>query len=343
MDDRDHSVEVYRSWADQAWGEQLATDSGQCVQGAYAAGFKDGFVDYVYGGGSGEPPPVPPRPFWNVDLRNPNGHTEATDWFAGYRHGAQVAREEGYRKRALIPSSLFLLGTQGEGWNNQPNIGEPSLAPFSEIVSEAPLEPFANPVQPESIQPGSVQLGRQETFEPLPKLETPSDAISKDENLKDENLADEKLPQPPTNLEEDFSPQDAELPQQPGAFGSPPGDSLPEGRPSEEFQPPVDPPKEVEDIFGSRARGRKHQRVSRQQGVLRMNFEKTIPQKGVIRQKETVQQARSAFASAIRKRSKLGGSKPKSKASLTMPRSSRAVMIPKSQDRAEEVFRRPSP
>ncbi len=350
MDDRDHSVEVYRSWADQAWGEQLSSDSGQCIQGAYEAGFKDGFVDYVYGGGSGEPPPVPPRPFWNVDLRNPNGHTEATDWFAGYRHGAQVAKEEGYRKRALIPSSMFLLGTQGVQPYDQPNYGEPSPAPFSEAYSGIPPAPFTDslqpeyPLQPEYVAPGQVQPETQGTVEPkqLPKLDKPSDAIPKGDNPKLDTPADGKLPRPTADFEEDFSPQDSELPELPGAFESPAEDSLPEDRPSEEFQPLVDPPTDVDDIFGSRARSQKRQRVRRQQGVRRMNFEKTIRQEGVIRQKETVQQARSAFASAIRKRSQPGGNKPNSKGRATTPRSSRAVTTPKSKDRADEVFRRSS-
>ena len=95
MKDRKQSLAVYRTWANHAWCEQCSTDPKQCATGAYVAGFKDGFVDYVYGGGTGEPPPVPPQSFWNVEKRNPRGHSAAIDWFAGYRHGALVAREEG--------------------------------------------------------------------------------------------------------------------------------------------------------------------------------------------------------------------------------------------------------
>ena len=90
MEDRKESIEVYHCWADRAWREQSSADPEQCTSRIYIAGFKDGFVEYVFAGGTGEPPPVPPRQYWNVDKRNPRGHMAATDWFAGFRHGAQV-------------------------------------------------------------------------------------------------------------------------------------------------------------------------------------------------------------------------------------------------------------
>src|SRR5688500_7470219 len=70
-------------------------------------GFRDGFVDFVYLGGTGEPPPVPPRQFWNVMLRSPEGKVRANLWFDGYRHGAAVARDGGYRELGRVHSSLI--------------------------------------------------------------------------------------------------------------------------------------------------------------------------------------------------------------------------------------------
>jgi hypothetical protein len=107
--DRRRSIEAYRQLADEVWIET----TGACpeLSGAadYASGFHDGFVDYVYAGGSGEPPPVPPRHFWNAMLRTPDGKARADQWFTGYRHGARVARDGGYREFGTVDSSLVAM------------------------------------------------------------------------------------------------------------------------------------------------------------------------------------------------------------------------------------------
>ncbi len=103
--DRARSLKVYRQWALEAW----SLESGSCGEPGstddYALGFRDGFVDTVYGGGEGEPPPVPPRKFWNVGWRTEQGDAAAREWFAGYRHGAHVAQSGGYRERGVVESS----------------------------------------------------------------------------------------------------------------------------------------------------------------------------------------------------------------------------------------------
>jgi hypothetical protein len=72
----------------------------------YENGFKDGFADYLYAGGTGEPPPLPPRQYWRITYETPEGHQAIGDWFAGFRLGAAVARESGYREWVTIPSSF---------------------------------------------------------------------------------------------------------------------------------------------------------------------------------------------------------------------------------------------
>ena len=72
----------------------------------YANGFKDGFADYVYAGGTGEPPPLPPRQYWRITYETPQGHQAIEDWFDGYRHGAAMAQQSGYRQWVTIPSSV---------------------------------------------------------------------------------------------------------------------------------------------------------------------------------------------------------------------------------------------
>jgi hypothetical protein len=104
--DRQASLELYSAWADQAWREQSEACATAILQPDYAAGFHDGFVDYVFAGGTGEPPPVPPRIFWNASLRTADGKQRAEQWFEGYRHGSRVAREGGYREVATVHGSV---------------------------------------------------------------------------------------------------------------------------------------------------------------------------------------------------------------------------------------------
>jgi hypothetical protein len=106
-DDRPRSVELYRNMADQAWREELGHCPELLGEVDYAIGFRDGFVDFVYAGGNGEPPPIPPRQFWNAILRTPDGKRRADQWFAGYRHGARVARHGGYRELGIVHTSLL--------------------------------------------------------------------------------------------------------------------------------------------------------------------------------------------------------------------------------------------
>lgn len=103
--DRSRSVKTYRVWAEQALQDEWQQCPDLWDSAEYRAGFRDGFIDYVYAGGCGEPPPVPPREFWNVSLRSPEGHARAQQWFNGYRHGAGTARDGGYRQLAMLQSS----------------------------------------------------------------------------------------------------------------------------------------------------------------------------------------------------------------------------------------------
>jgi hypothetical protein len=143
--DRIRSLKTYRQWADEAW----ASETGQCLdpEDEFALGFRDGFVDYVYAGGDGEPPPVPPRQFWNLAWRSPPGQNAAQEWFAGYRHGADVAREGGYRNSGIVLSSYRWGGPGPAEFDGaQPPI------PLGEELS-APIEPLPAPPVDDSMLP----------------------------------------------------------------------------------------------------------------------------------------------------------------------------------------------
>jgi hypothetical protein len=71
----------------------------------YAEGFKDGFIDYLQFGGSGQPPYAPPKRYWGPNYRTPEGYRAIEDWFAGFRHGVTAAKESGYRPWVTLPSA----------------------------------------------------------------------------------------------------------------------------------------------------------------------------------------------------------------------------------------------
>ena len=72
----------------------------------FARGFKTGYADYLYAGGSGAPPPLPPRYYWRGNFETAQGHEAIRDWFAGFRQGAESAKESGLRELVTLPSSL---------------------------------------------------------------------------------------------------------------------------------------------------------------------------------------------------------------------------------------------
>jgi hypothetical protein len=123
--------------AEEAWQELAQANPGHPSSPDYVNGFMDGFADYLYAGGTGEPPPLPPRQYWRITYETPEGHQAIQDWFAGFRHGAAIARESGYREGVTIPSSL-----------PSPNAADPylsttlqeSTAPPSEEVLPPPKE-----------------------------------------------------------------------------------------------------------------------------------------------------------------------------------------------------------
>jgi hypothetical protein len=177
--DRGRGLKAYRQWADEAW----AIERGACPEVAgdddYALGFRDGFVDYVYAGGDGQPPPVPPRKFWNVAWRNPPGNAAAAQWFAGYQHGADVAREGGYRENGIVPSAYRWGGVLAAGG------GELQPAPLGEDIGP-PQEPLPEPGAPEVLEGFDDEMLPEE---PLPESQLP------DAPLPDMTLPDPEFPE----------------------------------------------------------------------------------------------------------------------------------------------------
>lgn len=134
-------------------------ENGGCPEGPgaeeYALGFRDGFVDYVYAGGAGQPPPVPPRKFWNVAWRTPAGAAGAEQWFAGYRHGAQSARNGGYRENGVVHSSY--LGSDSPWVEGEPTSASPEDvgAPTELLPAPAETTEYDQLLLPEPLTPST--------------------------------------------------------------------------------------------------------------------------------------------------------------------------------------------
>jgi hypothetical protein len=92
-------------------GPALEKDSPDCRASFtldFGLGFKAGFSTYLFEGGSGNPPPVPPRCSWRAEMETPQGRRAIQDWFNGYRTGAAVARQSGYRELVTLPANTAL-------------------------------------------------------------------------------------------------------------------------------------------------------------------------------------------------------------------------------------------
>jgi hypothetical protein len=92
--------------ASEAWDHFVCTYGGDAFSKDYGRGFKCGFADYLFAGGTGDPPPFPPLCYWGANYETPDGYAAIQDWFAGYRHGAAAAKESGYRQYVILPMAV---------------------------------------------------------------------------------------------------------------------------------------------------------------------------------------------------------------------------------------------
>jgi hypothetical protein len=140
-----NSLAAYRDWAERELREQSQSCGEAVAPADYRDGFIEGFVEYVHRGGTGEPPPVPPRRYWNIADRSLAGRERVNEWYAGYRSGARTAHEGGYRAAGVIQSSYF---GQGNYFANETNHQSTPPLPAS-------LDPPAAP--PATAEPAAAQ------------------------------------------------------------------------------------------------------------------------------------------------------------------------------------------
>jgi hypothetical protein len=139
-----------------AW-QALAEFLRACPEGVsysvdFGRGFRDGFADYLFAGGAGNPPPVPPRYYWRPEYQNPEGQSAMRDWFIGFRRGAAAAKQSGLRQLVTVPASVSLPARSTLG----PGILLPRVGPGGSVpgVGAAPDKPETLPA-PKPLPPGA--------------------------------------------------------------------------------------------------------------------------------------------------------------------------------------------
>ncbi len=111
-------------------------------------GFKAGFIDYLTYGGTGTPPPMPPRRYWWSGCDGPLEYGAIQDWYKGFQHGAAVAEATGYRNCVTIPLSDSLLINTLPYYPGQFSEGE-----YGETI-ETPLGELDGPGDADAVAAG---------------------------------------------------------------------------------------------------------------------------------------------------------------------------------------------
>jgi hypothetical protein len=211
-----------RKWAEAAWNGFHCVRPGVPYSEDYADGFQEGFADYLYAGGPGEPPPLPPRRYRAPAYQTPQGYQAIEQWFAGYRRGAAVAQDGGFRRWITGPSSL-----------RAPEAAAPPAPPPSEPVPEKPLEQLPPPTKEASVPREAPPASPEEASVPPEPL-----------NLVIKALEDE-VP-PPGTAPPVPGPQESAGTGNPGPAASRAGDATPGGEQGTSVPP--EGPKEANNV-----------------------------------------------------------------------------------------------
>jgi hypothetical protein len=89
--------------AREAWRRVEASHRDSVYSPDFADGFQDGFAEYLYEGGNGQPPAVPPFRYRLSRYQTPEGQQAILEWYDGYREGAAAGRASGLREVMVIP------------------------------------------------------------------------------------------------------------------------------------------------------------------------------------------------------------------------------------------------
>lgn len=122
----------------------------------HACGFKAGFADYLSAGGTGMPPPLPPRHYWGYKYQTPAGHEAIEQWYAGYKEGAAAAQASGLRQLVLVPTHSGLLPATPPPLPPPP----PPVPLVPPPVRSLPTETLPRPTPVGGLNPDALPRGR---------------------------------------------------------------------------------------------------------------------------------------------------------------------------------------
>jgi hypothetical protein len=146
-----------RSLAEESWHEVIHDGNAPPYSKDYHKGFLDGFSDYLQNGGSGEPPALPPRHYW--DEASPQGRLLAEEWFGGFRHGAARAKSSGLRDLIVVPVSVPGLPPTTQSERAAVSVkGNNATLPSTEPADNDALPPPRKLQSPDDVPPPAADL-----------------------------------------------------------------------------------------------------------------------------------------------------------------------------------------
>lgn len=126
----------YACLAHEAWQKVKAGSRSRTYSAAYGEGFQAGFADYLYAGGCGEPPALPPKRYRHFHAESPAGTDALQHWYEGFRHGAVVAHESGLRQFVVVSLPPPPPGAPPAAFS-----AVPQIAPSSPLPMPRPTSP----------------------------------------------------------------------------------------------------------------------------------------------------------------------------------------------------------
>lgn len=169
-----HSHNCHRA-AKRAWAERYDHYCDRECADYFGAGFRDGYAD-VARGGTGCPPPLPPRRYWGWRYQNALGQQRVAAWFDGYPAGARAAEEDGVANWSRMQTSYIIDAQYAARMNGGRRGGPlPATGAFpGEELEEVPA-PAAD-AAPETVVPNTAAPDAAVPGATLPETPVPAPA-----------------------------------------------------------------------------------------------------------------------------------------------------------------------
>jgi hypothetical protein len=196
----------YAYLAHEAWEHVKASSPLHTYSPDYVAGFHAGFADYLYAGGCGDPPAMPPKHYRHFHAESPRGAKALQDWYGGFRHATTVAKESGLRQFVIVslaPPATPQLPPLPPPIVPLPSI--PAAGPPSELSSPLPAPrkvPRDTPSEAEGTADEAGPKGLPEAPSRAAPRPSKSDHGSAEGNANQSPRIDEATEKPPDQEEQ---------------------------------------------------------------------------------------------------------------------------------------------